>query len=218
MQSRPSKEAREILAREWRQNWRKKLRNDQSVFREAYEYPKRMWIRNVSIICILWTIVAGSIIGILALVGFRDTLIWGLLLVPMVLFFFFMYSVIAWNEKLKPGWIVIQITKKYFIYAQASTPDLDFIRMVHSEDKITYPQIAAHLETITKLKKGFGSYFVRGKPGGPGMIILAVGFGPGSEYGAGWEEEFPIPVQVLSELIVKVREIAPAIKIEIGQY
>jgi len=214
MQSRPSKEVQELLARDWRQKWRAKLGNDQSVLREVYEYPKGMWNRNLFFICILWTIVAGSIFCVLALVGVRDLLIWGLLLVPMVLFFFFMYAIIALNERLKPRWNVVQITRKYFIYTWAFTPDLDFFRMVRSEDRITYPQVAAELESITKIKKGFGSYFVRENPGGPGMIIIAVRFGPGSPYGAGWEEEFPVPAPVLPGILMKLKGVAPAIAID----
>jgi len=214
MQSRPSKEVQELLALDWRRKWRGKLGNDHSVLREVYEYPRGMWNRNLFFFSLFWIIISGGVFSVLAWLGVWDRLVLGLVLVPMALFFFFMYAIIALNERLKPRWNVVQITKKYFIYTWAYTPDLDFLEMVHSEDKITYPQIAAELESITKIKKGFGSYFVRENPGSPGMIIIAVRFGPGSPYGAGWEEEFPVPASVLPGILMKLKETAPAIIID----
>lgn len=175
-----------------------------------------MWSRSLFIICTIWTFIAGSIFFVLVLVGLRDLLIWVLIFVPVILIFFFMYGIIAMNERQRPGWSVVQITRKYFIYTWAYTPDLDFLEMVRSEDPVIYPLVAAELESITEIKKGFGSSFVRENPGGPEMVVIAAKFGPGSSYGEGWEEEFPIPLSILPALLKKVREIAPTIKIEAG--
>jgi hypothetical protein len=112
--------------------------------------------------------------------------------VCLVLFLFLpMMYAMKWST---PKWIVLQLTRKFFVYTITDAPDLDFVEMVRSERKLTYPRIAVELESIKRIKKGFGSYFVREKPDRQGMMIFSIVIRSRPPYsGYDWEEEGPFP-------------------------
>lgn len=211
----PSKEQQELRAKAWRLDWRRKLANDQSIFREAYECPGGMWNRNICIFCMIWAVIFVVISGFWAYVDGHDlvTLLIVLFGVCLVLFLFLpMMYAMKWST---PKWIVLQLTRKFFVYTITDAPDLDFMEMVRSERKLTYPRIAVELESIKRVKKGFGSYFVREKPGRRGMIIVNIVYSSRPPYsGYDYEEEFPVPISVLPTFLGKLKGAAHSVVID----
>jgi hypothetical protein len=213
--ARPSKEQQEILAKGWRLDWRRKLGNDQSIFREAYEYPKGLWKRDMCIFWTIWILIFGLVLGFWAWFDASD-------LVTLLLLFFgggfaliLILPVMYMDHRSTPKWAVLQLTRKYLFFTITESPAFNFVQMVRSENKLTYPKIAVDLEAITKVKKGFGSYFLREQPGSLGMMMVNIVHKmdpPNTKYNA--EQELPVPITLLPVYLLKLKGAAHGVDID----
>jgi hypothetical protein len=213
----PSKEQQELRAKAWRLDWRRKVGEDTSIFREVYPFPTRYKYRDILAILLMIIVMTTTGVGGMVWISIANhddqPLAFGaIILVVMCLAALLLIFGVNYDYNNRPKWNVLQLTKRHLIYTPTSDPDFDFLRMVRSEAPLTYPYIGVELESIREINEAFGSYFLREKDGSRQMVLANLSFKPKTPY-YGIDMEFPVPVPVLRSLVEKLKERIPSLVI-----